>query len=253
MNAYIITGASQGLGNSIARKLVDKSHYLFCVARKTDGDLMRYAKEKECNLDFIEFDLSNSYEIEKLMNTIFDKINLSEIESISLINNAGVVSPIKPIENCKDNEIINNINVNLLAPIILTSSFIRNLTNFVGKKNVISISSGAGKKPYYGWSNYCASKAGIDIFTQCIGIEQNTNTNPNPVNIMSLVPFVMDTEMQEEIRKTDKGNFKEVEKFNEFKNEGKLLPVDFVAEKVIRLLKEKEFIQGGVIDIGDIR
>lgn len=250
MDVYIITGTSKGLGNSIANKLVDINHHLFCISRKKDDGLILYAKEKGCSLDFIEFDLSDSYEIEKLMNGIFDKINLAEVKSISLINNAGVVLPIKPIEDCKDNEIINNINVNLLAPIILTSSFIRNLITFGGNKKVVSISSGAGKKPYYGWSNYCASKAGIDIFTQCIGIEQDTSTNP--VNIMSLVPFIMDTEMQEEIRKTEKGNFKDVEKFNEFKNEGKLLSVDFVAEKVIKLLNEKEFTQGGVIDVRDI-
>lgn len=250
MKVFIITGTSRGLGNSIAKKLIDKNNYLFCISRKRDDNLIIYAKEKGFNLDFIEFDLSNIYKIEKLMSTIFDKIKFLKIESISLINNAGVISPIKRIENCKDNEIINNIHVNLLAPIILTSSFIKNVKTLEGNKKIINISSGAGKKPYYGWSNYCASKAAIDLFTQCIGIEQDRSTNP--VKIVSLAPFIMDTEMQEEIRKTEKEDFEQVERFIDFKKDGELLSVDFVAEKVIKLLDEEEFTQGGVIDVRDI-
>jgi len=249
MEIFIITGASKGLGNSIAKKLVDKNNYLFCISRKRDDKLIAYSKEKGCNLEFIEFDLSNVYEIEKLMNRIFDNVKFSEIESISLINNAGVVSPIKPIENCNDNQIINNIHVNLVAPIILTSAFIKHVKSFKGNKNIINISSGAGKKPYYGWSNYCASKAALDLFTQCVGVEQDTCLHP--VKIVSLSPSIMDTQMQAEIRGTEKEDFKQVERFIEFKKEGKLLSTDFVAEKVIKLLRE-EYTQGGIIDVRDI-
>lgn len=250
MNVFIITGASRGLGNSIAKKLVEKNNYLFCISRKIDTNLISYAKEKQCKLDFFEFDLSNVYDIEKLMSSIFDKLKFTEIESISLINNAGTIAPVKPIENCKDSEIINNIHVNLLAPIILTSAFIKNLKTFEGNKKIINISSGAGKNPYYGWTNYCASKAGINLFTECVGVEQNRSVNP--VKIVSLVPYIMDTEMQEEIRKTEKENFEQVERFREFKKDGKLLSVDFVAERVIKLLLEEEFIQGGIIDVRDV-
>lgn len=250
MNVFIVTGASRGLGNAIARKLVDKKNYLLCISRKIDESLVKYASERQCKLSFYEYDLSNVSEIEKLMDTIFDKLNLKEVESISLINNAGTLSPIKPIEKCKDTEIIGNIHVNLIAPIVLTSSFIRNLNSFKGDKRVINISSGAGKKPLYGWSNYCASKAGLDLFTQCVGLEQNTYSNT--VKIVSLAPGIMDTKMQEEIRKTEKENFQQVEKFIDYKKNGNLLPTDYVAEKVIKLLSDKEFIQGGVIDVRDM-
>src|SRR5690606_7318256 len=93
MNVFIITGASRGLGNSIAKKQVGKNNYLFCISRKSDINLISYAKEKQCNLDFFEFDLSNVYEINKLMNSIFDKLKSIEIDSISLINNAGIITP----------------------------------------------------------------------------------------------------------------------------------------------------------------
>lgn len=127
MKVFIITGTSRGLGSSISRKLIDSNHHIFCIAHRTNDDLTTYWKEKNCRIDYLEFDLSQVSRIKELMNTVFDKINIQEIESISLINNAGVLAPMKPIENCEDSEIINNVNVNLLAPILLTSEFIKHV------------------------------------------------------------------------------------------------------------------------------
>ena len=124
------------------------------------------------------------------------------------------------------------------------------IENGTAEKRVINISSGAGKKPFYGWSNYCASKAGIDLFTQCVGVEQNRSDNP--VKIISLGPSIMDTKMQEEIRKTAKEDFQQVERFIDFKKNGDLLSADYVAEKVIKLFWDEEFIQGGVINVRDL-
>lgn len=251
MKVFIITGTSRGLGNSLVRKLIDSNHHIFCIARKTKDELTAYAKEKKCRMDYLEFDLSEVLRIEELMNTVFNRINLSEIEAISLINNAGTLAPMKRIEDCQDSEIVNNINVNLLAPILLTSEFIKHIKPFEGDKRIINISSGAGKKPYYGWSNYCASKAGLDLFTQCVGVEQNTGEQA--VKILSLAPAIMDTEMQAEIRGTDIEDFEQVDRFKDFKKKGLLLPVDEVAEKVIKLLVNEDYPQGGVIDVRDIR
>lgn len=250
MKVFIITGTSRGLGNSIAKRLVDTNHHILCISRRLDNELTIYTKDKKGKMDFLQFDLSEVYKIENLMNTVFDKINFSETESISLVNNAGILAPMKSIEDCEDSEIINNVNVNLLAPILLTSAFIKHVKSFEGDKRIINISSGAGKKPYYGWSNYCASKAGLDLFTQCVGVEQNSRDHA--VKIVSLAPAIMDTEMQAEIRRTDRQDFEQVERFKDFKKNGLLLPVDEVADKVIKLLLHEDYPQGGVIDVRDI-
>ena len=65
-------------------------------------------------------------------------------------------------------------------------------------KRVVSISSGAGKKPYPGWGAYCTAKAGLDMLTRCVGVEQMNQ--PHPVEIYSIAPGVVDTDMQREIR-----------------------------------------------------
>ena len=251
MKAFIITGTSKGLGNSIARKLVDINNHIFCISRTKDESLISYAKEKQCQLKYLDFDLSNVNEIEGMMISIFEKLNLSVLESISLVNNAGLTLPNKRIEDCEASELINNVHVNLMAPILLTSSFMRRIKTFEGDKKVINISSGSGKKPYHGWSSYCASKAGIDLFTQCVALEQSSKNSP--VKILSLAPFIMDTDMQKEIRESDKEGFELVDTFIKYKEDGKLLTVDFVADKVIKLLLEGDYEQGGVMDVRQVK
>jgi benzil reductase ((S)-benzoin forming) len=196
----------------------------------------------------MNYDLNLIDGIELMMNQIFNKISHKEVHSIHLINNAGMLGPIKPVGSSSSEEIIKNVNVNLIAPILLTSLFISHTNKFKVDKRIINISSGAGKKPYFGWSNYCSSKAGLDLFTQCVGLEQS-NSSDSPVTVISFSPGVIDTEMQVEIRNTDKDNFIDLERFISLKEDGKLQTPEFVADFVIHLLEDKELSQGQMLDI----
>jgi len=141
---------------------------------------------------------------------------------------------------------IDNIQLNLMAPMILISSFITLSNSLKTDKRIINISSGAGKKPYFGWSNYCSAKAGMDMLTRCVGLEQVDKDFP--VKSISFAPGIIDTEMQSEIRATNKENFKDLDRFISFKEEGKHLSPDEVSEYVLKLL-EMEYENGEVIDI----
>jgi len=134
---------------------------------------------------------------------------------------------------------------------ILTSLFIKHAKDHKAEKRVINISSGAGKKPYYGWSIYCGSKAAVDLFTRCVSLEQQAREYP--VKIISFAPGIVDTDMQQEIRSTAKEDFEQLERFVAFKNDGKLSKPEDVAEKVIELMFDKEFMDGGVIDISQYK
>lgn len=246
MKYFIITGTSRGLGEALSKKLMGNGNQLFCISRSENSTLINSAQERGASLEYIAFNLLDVNQIGELMKKIFEKINKDDAESIVLINNAGTVTPIKPIENCTDNEIANNIQLNLTAPMILTSCFISLTESINTDKRIINISSGAGKKPYFGWSNYCSAKAGLDLFTRCVGVEQEDKENP--VKIISFAPGIIDTEMQEEIRATKKDDFKDLERFISFKEEGKLLSPDQVADCVLHVLNQK-YEGGEVLDI----
>lgn len=234
MKYYIITGTSRGLGEAIAKGLIKKGNHLFCISRNKNNELINLAKNKGVSLEYICFNLLDVNKIKGIMEDIFLQIKTEEVESIALINNAGAVTPIKPIELCSDTEIIDNIQLNLMAPMLLTSSFISLSSSINTDKKIINISSGAGKNPYFGWSNYCSAKAGMDMLTRCLGIEQVDKEYP--VKAISFAPGIIDTEMQSEIRATSKENFKDLERFISFKEEGKLLSPDEASEYVLKLL-----------------
>ena len=250
MKYYIITGASRGLGEALVTKLMVKGNHIICVSRSKNTDLIQEAQENHIDIDYYQYDLSITEGIEELTERMFERINKADAESISLINNAGVVSPIKPIHLCSGAEMEASIKINTLAPMILTSQFMKHTDDWEVEKKVINISSGAGKKPYFGWSSYCSSKAAIDIFTRCAGVEQNGYKYP--VKVISFSPGIIDTDMQGEIRSSNKENFQEIERFIAFHKDGKLKSAEDVADKVIKLLCEKEIENGALIDICDI-
>lgn len=250
MKTFIITGASRGLGKALAKELINKEHQVFCISRNKDQELVDFAKEQKSFLEFMEFDLADQKNLKKLMDEIFEKIDLSAVDAVALVNNAGVLAPVRRLEDCEDEEILKNLHVNLGAPLILTSAFIKKTIDFKGDKKVINISSGAARKPHYGWSNYCAAKAGINLFTQSVGLEQENSDYP--VKMLSLAPAIMDTKMQEKIRNSNKKDFQELDKFKKYKENGELLSTKVVAEKVKKLLLESSFKQGEIMDVREL-
>jgi len=249
MKYFIITGTSRGLGEALVNDLVDTENAVFCISRSKNESLIEKAKVQNTELFYYEYDLSDNEGIQALMKDIFSKIDKDKASAVYLINNAGTVTPIKTIANCKSDEIIRSINVNLTAPILLSSEFVKNTNELAVEKRIINISSGAGKKPYHGWSCYCSGKAGLDLFTKSVAVEEAAKDHP--VELMAFAPGIMDTGMQQEIRESDVENFVQLERFKGFKKDGYLLTPKFVAEKVLDLIQSDKFEQGAVVDIKD--
>ncbi len=240
-NIYLITGTSKGLGKALVNELKENNeNKIFCIQRTSE-------KEKIENGTIVEFDLRNADNAENLMNAIFDEMDLSKVDQITLINNAGVLSPITSIHNARIEEISDNIDVNLKALIVLTSIFLKKTEKVNIKKIVINISSGAGNKPYDGWSVYCATKAGVDLFTRCVALEQKRQEYP--ATIFSFYPSIIDTRMQELIRNSDKEDFPLVEKFIGYQKNNDLLSPDFVAKTLIKFANGESIENGGIYDI----
>ncbi len=250
MNYYIITGASRGLGKAIAENLLSKDNHLFCISRRVNEDIVTEAGMKDCGIDYFEYDFNFLEEMDMLAETIFERINFAKANSICLINNAGTVKPIMPVGKYPSFEIMSNMNVNLVAPMLLISEFIKRTEDANCDKRIVNISSGAGKKPYYGWGCYCSSKAAMDMFTGCVGVEQKDV--PNPVKVISFNPGIMDTQMQGNIRQSSVEDFEMVEKFIEYKQQGALKSPDYVAKKLLELLHNNEIKSGMIYNINEL-
>lgn len=235
----IITGASKGIGKALTKIYAKNGYFVYAISR-TSIPNSEHIKSFQVNLSYTK-------EATDLLIRIFDNINIEKLQNITLINNAGSLGEIAPIEKNSVDSILQTFQLNSITPIAFSGAFIHHFKNFKGVKNILNISSGAAVKPYHGWTVYCSSKAALDMATKTMALEQETEKNP--VKINAIYPGVVATEMQETIRNTSEENFKNVQRFIDLKNENNLFTSEFVAEKIYTLDSMKLLKNGEIVDI----
>ncbi|CAG7628155.1 (S)-benzoin forming benzil reductase [Paenibacillus allorhizosphaerae] len=247
MHITIITGISRGIGEALAKRLVEPGRTVIGIGRTDHPELARIAGQAGGAYAFYPCDLKRAEAAEGVMERIFGSIEPEQAASITLINNAGMLEPIGPIQDASSGLLAEHVQVNLLAPMILVSAMIRLTAGWTIPRTVVNISSGAGKKPYAGWSAYCATKAGLDMLTRSVGAEQGEVEHA--VKLISVAPGVVDTGMQETIRSTPKEKFPEVDRFIGLKQTASMYTPEEAAERIVRLLASGRFTQGDVLDV----
>lgn len=250
MKYFIITGASRGLGQALAKKCITDKNKVFCISRKMNDKLRELASLHHTGFWYFEQDLTDLKKIPALIHEIFTFIDPVKADEITLINNAGVVEPVKPLGKCSFEEISDHIAINYSAPAILSNEFIKESERFKCKKNIINISSGAAVKPYVGWTMYSSSKAALNMLTQTAGLEQSSVDFP--VRILSIAPGVIDTDMQETIRRVDIKDFPMKPRFESLHEQKKLVDPDEAAAQIIDILNVDSLVNGSFNDLRDI-
>lgn len=245
MNYYYITGTSRGIGKAFAEHLLQTAgNYVIGISRQKSIEHPNY--------HHFYLDLTD-------MNAVADfKFELhGNAKKIYLINNAGALGFIKPVGKLNADTIIKNYTLNLIAPSVLANAFIECYNTVDAEKVIVNISSGAGKSPIDGWAVYCASKAGLDMFSRVVDAEQKVRAqHPQEsihkgFKIFSIAPGVVDTEMQMEIRSASKEDFSRLEDFINYKSNNLLATPQNVSEKYIRVLNNLNNIKDVLSSIKD--
>jgi benzil reductase ((S)-benzoin forming) len=245
---YIITGTSRGIGEALARQLMHPDHIVVCISRNKNPRLHVEAVAKGCQVHDYDLDLHDLDRLRAVMTQVFHLFHSNEVQSIALINNAGTVTPIRRIGSGDvSDKLRRNINVNLTSALLITETFVREVQAWPVSKRIVNMSSGAARRPYVGWSAYCVAKAGLEMLTQCVALEQEGM--PHPIQCISFSPGVVDTEMQAEIRSSDPKEFAEHQRFLDLKAEGKLLTPAYVAQRLADLLASPRFGEQLSVDV----
>ncbi|GAB6926240.1 (S)-benzoin forming benzil reductase [Paenibacillus sp. JCM 10914] len=237
---FIITGTSKGIGEQLAQLLLDEGHYVHGIARNESNLLAHHERYHH-----FTYDLGHTSGLETLMESILTPMDLSQSKMVCLINNAGMVEPLKRIESCDSQQIELNVQIGLIAPMILSSSFIRYTSRFSLRKKIINISSGSGSHPAPGMSSYCSSKAGLNMFTQCVGLEQSAA--PYPVEMIAVSPGMVETDMQRTARAQDVQEFEMAAAFQQAHDTGYLLSTEEIGSHLMGMIKA-EYRSGEVMD-----
>ncbi|SFF31394.1 benzil reductase ((S)-benzoin forming) [Paenibacillus algorifonticola] len=240
MKYFFITGTSRGIGEELANQLLAEDHHLFCLSRTENEQLIERSIQKKTSMTYYPFDLNHLLHIEHMFTALFSMIPQdTEITGLYLINNAGMLAPVAPIEQNSAQSIIENVNINLLAPMIITANFLKHARDYQVDKRIMNISSGSARYLLPSQSCYSTSKAGLDSFSKSVSLEQLIQ--PHPAKVVSVYPGMIDTQLQAEIRSASKADFPYVDQFIQIAEEGKLQTPDYTAAKLIALLFSEDF------------
>lgn len=191
--SVLVTGGTRGIGEAISREFAEKGYDIIInfVNSEEKANNLKIELEEKFNIKVlpIKADLSNEEECKKLVKRSLDEFGKIDI----LVNNAGIVSD-KEFEDITAEDWKQTLNVNLIAPFILTK--------LVGKEMlkqqsgaIINISSTNGLNTYYPTSvDYDASKSGI------ISLTYDSAVQFAPfVRVNAIAPGWVNTEMNKEL------------------------------------------------------
>jgi benzil reductase ((S)-benzoin forming) len=243
----ILTGASRGLGAALARQLLTATVTLLTMSRRPEAGLADVARANGSTLEQWAVDITHDVGLAARLEAWLHGHSGTRFGSAVLINNAGLLGHVGPLEASDAETLAAVVRADLEAPILLTAAFLRATRAWAIDKRVLNISTGAARRPIAGWAPYCASKAGLDHFSRVVALDEALL--PNPARIVALAPGVIDTDMQGELRVAEAAGFPEQVHFAELKASGQLPTADAAAARVLAYLGRDDFGRNPVADV----
>jgi len=232
----LVTGASRGIGCSIAKILAENGAHVVCISRNV-SDVQSVADEITAaggSATAVACDISDSDNVTKLIKETVVTHNHLDI----LVNNAGVTRD-NLLMRMSEDDWNTVLNINLKAAFIAIKAAARAMIK-QRKGRIINISSIVGLMGNAGQVNYAASKAGL------IGLTKSTARElaPRGITANCIAPGYIATDMTNEL-----GN--EVQQsLNEKIPLGRIGQVEDIAYAVTFLASdEAEYITGQTLTI----
>ena len=246
---YIVTGASRGLGAALVERLAVPGQVVLGIARRNDPAQIERARERGARVEQWNADLAAPAAVAERLHGWLSAFAAAEVDDATLINNAAVLTRIGALETGDAAEIATALRVGLEAPLLLSAAFLRATARWPGRRRILHISSGLGRRAMAGQVPYCAVKAGLDHASRAMALDQAQQ--PNGARVVSLAPGVIDTDMQVALRSADSAGFPDKAMFVGLKESGQLASSDEAAARVMRYLERPDFGANPTADVRD--
>ncbi len=176
----LITGASRGIGEAVARRFAEEGADLILVARSAEAlrPVAEAVAGRGARVTCVAVDLSDPAAAETLASRIEETGASLDI----VVANAGVLGEIRPLATQTDEDMDRVLSVNLTANALLIRTLHRFLNASDGGR-VLLVGSGAGTGGFADWAPYGASKAGLDALMRTYAAEtRDTSIRVNLVD-----------------------------------------------------------------------
>lgn len=184
----LITGATSGFGNAIARRFAASGYNLIITGRRTDL-LTQTKQELEAAHNIIAATLCFDVRNKTAVKEAFESLQHKNVTIDILVNNAGLASGLAPIDegDTDDWDVMIDTNVKgLLYVTKMALPFLKKSTS----PHIINIGSTAGKIAYKNGNVYCATKFAVDALNQSMRID----LLPYGIKVTAINPGMAETE-----------------------------------------------------------
>ena len=184
MKTVLVTGATRGIGNAIAKEFKKNNFSVIGTATSESG----VATLQEQNIKGYVLDLNSKDSI----NSFWEKLENDDQKISILINNAGITRD-NIVLRMSDEEWSDIMNVHLYGTFQLSKRVLKMmLKEKYGR--IINISSASASIGNRGQSNYAAAKAGVEAFTKSLAKE----VGKRDITINAVAPGFISTDMTEQ-------------------------------------------------------
>lgn len=248
MEMALVTGVSKGLGYEISNALVERGTEVIGLSRSTNEKVQDLITKG--HYSHFPVDLTHVEEIEPLIKRLCQQAVARKPQRLYVINNASMVEPIERLGFLDNSLIRRAIHLNLLAPMLINNTLLKELRDEAIELVIVNVTSGAAERPIHGWNVYNATKAAINMHTEVAGLEQENVKDS--YKIVAFNPGIMDTDMQGTIRNADKEAFTDIDQFLSFKTNGSLRQPARVARALVDLILNENLINGKVYSVNEL-
>jgi 3-oxoacyl-[acyl-carrier protein] reductase len=182
----VVTGASKGIGASIAEYLADEGASVvvnYATSKSGADAVVKRITGKGGNAIAVQADVSKPEDITRLFaetKSAYKKVDI-------LVNNAGIYE-FSPLENITPEHFHKQFNLNVLGLLLTTQEAVKLIPAEGG--SIINIGSVAATMPLGTASVYSATKAAVDAITIALSKE----LGPRKIRVNSLNPGMVETE-----------------------------------------------------------
>jgi NAD(P)-dependent dehydrogenase (short-subunit alcohol dehydrogenase family) len=190
---HLVTGAGSGIGAAVAHALHARGDELVLLARTQPR-----AHELQQQYDgarVVVADLADPSRLEQALAGANLPLHLD-----SVLHVAGVVD-LAPAHDLTYDEVRAQVDVNLVAPMLLTGLCLPALR--AARGTVVFVNSGAGLNAHPTWGAYAASKFGLRGFADALRGEEA----PHGVRVTSVFPGRTATPMQEKVHEQEQAAY----------------------------------------------
>lgn len=167
----IITGAAQGMGEAHARAFVKEGAKVIATDINRDGGEALVAELGE-NAIFVEHDVAKSVDWDRVVTAAHDCFGNVNV----LVNNAGVIGPVKGLLDFSEEDFLRVCSVNQLGVFLGMKKILPSMIE-AGGGSIVNISSIAGMLGTKESSNaaYCASKWAVRGMSKLIAAQHGSS------------------------------------------------------------------------------